>query len=199
MIYSNIYKYNDLELSDLINKLESFATHRSGKLKVIRSTTPSGISALFHEVFTIKVSLPYSGNTIEFHLSEINPFKGTVTFQRQSGFEFDIFIEGIYEKIMKLFGLQDIKVPNQIINNKYIVQSNNKSLLNTILNENCQSYLLYNKVNNLTLKNINKQATLSTLSIFNELDIKNFEMVYNIFINIIDIVNMDHNNTKLQE
>jgi len=79
--------------------------------------------------------LPYKNHKLIITESDTKPLKFEINFKLIKNFEFNISWEDGIEKILKIFGKQDIKTDNKRFDNKYLIQSNNPELIINILNK----------------------------------------------------------------
>jgi hypothetical protein len=56
--------------------------------------------------------------------------------------KFKLFKKGVISLVMKLFGMQDIKIGSEEFDREFIIQSNSKSMITEVLTENIQKLLL---------------------------------------------------------
>jgi viroplasmin and RNaseH domain-containing protein len=72
---------------------------------------------------------------VVFTESDTRPLRSEITMDLKTKFELSISWEGSVEKIMKIFGSQDIQIGNQAFDKKYLIQSNNSSQTISVLRD----------------------------------------------------------------
>ena len=113
---------------DVLDKKELWkiiAEKLGGKFK-IKQTISRDISTLILEI-------PYKNQKLVLSESDTRPLKSEINIDLKTKFELSISWEGGIEKIMKIFGSQDIQIGNQKFDKKYLIQSNNSSQTISIL------------------------------------------------------------------
>jgi hypothetical protein len=118
------------EYKDVLAKKElwkEIAKKLNGEFK-IKQTISRDISTLILEI-------PYKNQMVVFTESDTRPLRSEITMDLKTKFELSISWEGSVEKIMKIFGSQDIQIGNQAFDKKYLVQSNNSSQTISVLRD----------------------------------------------------------------
>jgi len=118
------------EYKDVLAKKElwkEIAKKLKGEFK-IKQTISRDISTLILEI-------PYKNQMVVLTESDTRPLKSKIDMNLTDPFEFSISWEGGVEKIMKIFGSQDIQIGNQEFDKKYLIQSNNSQRTTAILRD----------------------------------------------------------------
>ncbi|MFC2097248.1 hypothetical protein ACFLSI_02820 [Bacteroidota bacterium] len=84
------------------------------------------------EAETLILKIPYKKVQIELIETDTKPLKFYFDINFLSKFEFNISWEDTIEKILKIFGRQDIIVGEEKFDRKYLIQSNNEDILKNI-------------------------------------------------------------------
>ncbi len=87
------------------------------------------------DINTLILEIPYKNQLVVLTESDTRPLKSEINMELKEPFEFSISWEGGVEKIMKIFGSQDIQIGNQAFDKKYFIQSNNSQRTTAILSE----------------------------------------------------------------
>lgn len=74
------------------------------------------------EVESLMLLIPYKRYSIKFTESDTHPLKISCKLEVNQLFEFSVSYEDSMEKLLKLFGHQDIQVGDEIFDKKYLVQ-----------------------------------------------------------------------------
>jgi len=117
-IYKDVYSKKDLwqELADLFK----------GKFK-IKQTISKDINSL-------ELEIQYKNHKLLLTETDTKPLKFEIELSLNQKFEFNISWEDSVERILKLFGQQDIKTGDKEFDKKYLIQSNNPDLTSKFLN-----------------------------------------------------------------
>ncbi len=118
------------EYKDVLDKKELWkiiAEKLNGEFK-IKQTISRDISTLILEI-------PYKNQMVILTESDTRPLKSEINMDLNTKFEFGISWEGGVERIMKIFGSQDIQIDHQVFDKKYLIQSNNSQRTITILRD----------------------------------------------------------------
>jgi predicted lactoylglutathione lyase len=93
------------------------------------------------------LNIPYKQNTIEFTESDTHPLIIECTLKANTEFEFMISFEDTIEKLLKIFGQQDIEIGDKLFDDKYLIKEKNTKHITHILSENqIKTILLKNNV-----------------------------------------------------
>ena len=79
------------------------------------------------------LQIPYKQYLIEFTESDSHPLKINCKMETNHKFEFSISYEDTIEKLLKLFGQQDIQVGDEIFDKKYLIQGKDPDLIKAML------------------------------------------------------------------
>jgi len=120
-IKGQVYK-NVLEKRELWSKI---AEKLNGKFKIKQTVS--------RDISTFILEIPYKNHTIVLSESDTKPLKSEIDLDLKEKFEFSISWEGSIEKLMKIFGSQDIQIGSQEFDNKYLIQSNNTQQTRVVL------------------------------------------------------------------
>ena len=118
------------EYKDVLAKKElwkEIAKKLKGEFK-IKQTVSRDISTLILEI-------PYKNQMVVLTESDTRPLRSEINMDLKTKFELSISWEGSVEKIMKIFGSQDIQIGNQAFDKKYLIQSNNSSQTISVLRD----------------------------------------------------------------
>lgn|GEM_PF-938261 len=95
----------------------------------------------------LTLQIPYKQYMIEFSESDTHPLKIDATLRANRDFEFIISYEDAIEKLLKLFGQQDVEVGDKAFDNKYLIKEKNTNFIGHILSEEgIKTILLKNNV-----------------------------------------------------
>ena len=81
------------------------------------------------------LEIPYKQYIVEFTESDTQPLKIKCKLNVNHKFEFSISYEDRIEKLLKLFGQQDIQIGDEIFDKKYLIQGNDIDLIKKVLNK----------------------------------------------------------------
>jgi hypothetical protein len=118
------------EYKDVLAKKElwkEIAKKLKGEFK-IKQTISRDISTLILEI-------PYKNQMVVLTESDTRPLRSEINMDLKTKFELSISWEGSVEKIMKIFGSQDIQIGNHEFDKKYLIQSNNSSQTISVLRD----------------------------------------------------------------
>ena len=79
------------------------------------------------------LQIPYKQYLIEFTESDAHPLKINCKLDANHKFEFSISYKDTIDKLLTLFGQQDIPVGDEIFDKKYLIQGKDSDLIKTIL------------------------------------------------------------------
>lgn len=151
---------------------KDLANELNGKF-IIKQTVSKDLEILI-------LQIPYKQYLIEFTESDTHPLKINCKLEANHKFEFYISYEDTIEKLLKLFGQQDIQVGDEVFDKKYLIQGKDAGLITDlltkseikaiILSNNVFSYnCIYDKRDNtiqlssLVSRTINSKSELSEL------------------------------------
>jgi hypothetical protein len=117
-IYKDIFSKKDLwkKLAELYN----------GKFKIKQTITK--------DINSLRLEIPYKKHNVVLTETDTKPLKFETELRLNRNFEFNISWEDSVERILKLFGKQDIKVGDKEFDKKYLIQSNDPELTSRLLN-----------------------------------------------------------------
>ncbi len=81
------------------------------------------------------LQIPYKQYMVEFSESDTHPLKIETTLSANRDFEFMISFEDSIEKLLKLFGQQDIEIGDEVFDKKYLIEEKNTNFIGQILSE----------------------------------------------------------------
>jgi len=120
-IKGQVYK----NVSEKKNIWKDIAEKLDGNFK-IKQTVSKDLTSFILEI-------PYKNQRIILTETDTKPLKSEINLNLKENFEFSISWEGGIEKIMKIFGSQDIKIGFSEFDKKYLIQSNNSKRTTEIL------------------------------------------------------------------
>ena len=85
------------------------------------------------DIESLILKIPYKQYIIEFTESDTRPLKINCKLKANSKFEFFVSYEDNIEKLLKLFGQQDIQVGDKTFDDKYLIQGGNSDLIKKLL------------------------------------------------------------------
>lgn len=95
----------------------------------------------------LSLQIPYKQNLVEFTESNTHPLKISCKLGASRKFEFSISYEDTVEKLLKLFGQQDIQIGDEVFDKKYLIQGKDAGLVTDLLaNGKIKAILLSNNV-----------------------------------------------------
>jgi len=118
------------DYKDVLSKKELWkliAEKLNGEFKIKQTVS--------RDINTLILEIPYKNQLVILTESDTRPLKSEINMDLIEPFEFSISWEGGIEKIMKIFGSQDIQIGDQAFDKKYFIQSNNSQRTTTILSE----------------------------------------------------------------
>jgi len=117
-IYKDVFSKKDLweKLAELYN----------GKFKMQQTISK--------DITSFRLEIPYKNHNVVLTETDTKPLKFEMELRLNRNFEFNISWEDSVERILKLFGKQDIKVGDKEFDNKYLIQSNDPELTSKFLN-----------------------------------------------------------------
>jgi len=114
----------------------------------------------------LTLQIPYKQYMIEFSESDTHPLKIESILRANRDFEFTISFEDTIEKLLKLFGQQDIEIGDKSFDNKYLIKEKNTNYIGHILSEEgVKAILLRNNVFSFGCNFQKKDNTLQLLSL----------------------------------
>ena len=84
-------------------------------------------------LITMVLSIPYGGHKIVVTESDTKPLKFESEFQLNTEFEFVLGPEDGIERVLKVFGKQDVIIGNREFDKKFMIQSSNPDLIKRVL------------------------------------------------------------------
>ncbi|MEI6089399.1 MAG: hypothetical protein WCR42_03015 [bacterium] len=144
------------------------------------------------EIFNLKV--PYEDVVIEFTESDTKPLKVYCEIESEKDISFSISIEDIFEKILKVFGQQDIKLNDPAFDKKYLVKGNDEKLTIDIINyKNVKELILKTNIFSVTCEHNKKNRKLQISSLVGRSVNSKEEMkdIYSMIKSIIEKVNIE--------
>lgn len=95
----------------------------------------------------LTLQIPYKHYMIEFSESDTHPLKIESNLMANCDFEFMISFEDTLEKLLKVFGQQDIEVGDKSFDDRYLIKEKNTNFIRQILSEeSVKTILLKNNV-----------------------------------------------------
>ena len=179
----------DQTYKDVIKKIEvwqDLESAYSGKLKIKRTRTD--------HLITLVLNVPYKDQEIILTESDTKPLKFEVELQLNTEFEFVLGPEDSIERILKVFGKQDVMIGNTGFDKKYMIQSSNPELVKRVLHpRSINQGILEHKLSSISLQN-RKKAGLSKLLLVKDRNTKSREVISSIIQLICTIIDsMDKN------
>ncbi len=105
---------------------EEFAIEIKGKFKVLHTVS--------RDIQIFELSIPFRESKIKFNESDTHPFKVFCEIKSNKDINFSVSKEDVFEKILKIFGQQDIQLNDPEFDKKYIIKGNNVEITVEILN-----------------------------------------------------------------
>jgi hypothetical protein len=116
------------------------------------------------EIFNLKI--PYKNVLNEFTESDTQPLKVYCEIESEKDISFSISIEDVFEKMLKVFGKQDIKLNDPLFDKKYLVKGNHEKLTIDIINyKNIKELILKTNVFSVTCEHNEKNRKLKITSL----------------------------------
>jgi hypothetical protein len=116
------------------------------------------------EIFNLKI--PYEDVVIEFTESDTQPLKVYCEIESEKDISFAISIEDVFEKMLKVFGQQDIRLNDPVFDEKYLVKGNDEKLTIDIINyKNIKELILKTNVFSITCEHNKKNRKLKITSL----------------------------------
>jgi hypothetical protein len=110
--------------------------------------------------------IPYKNYQIEFEESDSHPLKINCVLKARQKIEFYISFEDTIDKFMKLFGVQDIKIGDEIFDKTYLIEGPDSKIIARILSDNgLKTILLRNNVFSFNCSFQKKDDTLNLISL----------------------------------
>lgn len=117
-VYKDVYSKKDL-WKDLAKMFD-------GEFKIKQTISK--------DINSFQLEIPYKNHKIILTETDTKPLKFEMKLKLNRKFEFNISWEDSIERIMKIFGKQDIIIGNNEFDKKYIIQSNEPELITHLLN-----------------------------------------------------------------
>lgn len=114
---------------DVSGKMEfwsEMATEFNGDLKISQTVA--------RDLKILNLKIPFDGVVIEFIESDTHPLKVSCELASKKDIRFSLSIEDVFEKIMKVFGQQDIVLNDPVFDKRYLVKGKDENLTKEILN-----------------------------------------------------------------
>ncbi len=86
------------------------------------------------DLVSFRLEIPYKNHFIILTETDTKPLKLETELKLNRRFNFNISWEGVVERVMKIFGTQDITIGDKEFDRKYLIQSDNPELLSQFLN-----------------------------------------------------------------
>lgn len=80
-----------------------------------------------NELELLKITIPYQNLEIKLTESDTKPLKVGISFKSRTNYELIIGYEDFFEKLLKLLGKRDVEIGYEQFDEKYLVQSNDRS------------------------------------------------------------------------
>jgi hypothetical protein len=165
----------DQTYKDVIKKIEvwqDLESTYSGKLRIKRTKTD--------HLITLILNVLYKDHEIILTESDTKPLKFEVEFQLNTDFEFVLGPQDSIERILKVFGKQDVMIGNAEFDKKYMIQSSNPELVKRVLHPiSINQGILKHKLSSISLQ-YQKKTELSKLLLVKDRNTKSGEVVSNI-------------------
>lgn len=81
----------------------------------------------------LTLQIPYKQHMVEFTESNTHPLKISCKMGANRKFEFSISYEDTIEKLLKLFGQQDIQIGDEVFDKRYLIQGKDASVVTDLL------------------------------------------------------------------
>jgi hypothetical protein len=128
-----------IDISVKRNFWRDMANELNGKF-IIKQTVSKDLEILI-------LQIPYKQYLIQFRESDTQPLKISCELEANQKFEFYISYEDTIEKLLKLFGQQDIQVGDEEFDKKYLIQGKDAGIIKDLFTKNeIKSILLSNNV-----------------------------------------------------
>ena len=128
-----------IDISKKRNFWKSLAEQFNGEFSV-KQTVSKDLETLF-------LKIPYQNYWIEFTESDTQPLKINCKLNVNCKFDFFISYEDTIEKLLKIFGSQDIQVGDDVFDKKYLIQGETPDSIKKILmKDRIKTILLSNNV-----------------------------------------------------
>jgi hypothetical protein len=109
--------------------------------------------------------IPYKDEQIEFTESDAQPLKINCVLKAKLKLEFFISFEDFIEKLLKVFGQQDIQVGEDVFDKKYLIQGSDPEAIRNIMQPEVKAILLRNNVFSLNCTFQKNDNTLTLMSL----------------------------------
>jgi len=161
------------ELNQVILNWELISKEFNGKLKITKTTVdnrPLAYQAINSEnidriesvLYRLEIDIPFKGKFLRITTSETK----TPTFEyviHNSDFSFTISNEDYFERFLKLFGSNELQVGDFDFDKKYLLDTNNKSKLQSFLDIKIRDWL---KEQSICFFDLNTPKSKNKLSLY---------------------------------
>lgn len=147
-----------IDISKKMDFWQEFSDESEGVFKVKQTVSK--------DLESLTLQIPYKQYMIVFSESDTQPLKIESTLMANHDFEFSITFEDTIEKLLKLFGQQDIEIGDKDFDNKYLIKEKNTNFIGHILSEvGIKTILLKNNVFSFGCNYQKKENTLRLSSL----------------------------------
>ena len=85
------------------------------------------------DINSFRLEIPYKDHLLVLTETDTKPLKFETNIKLNREFEFNISLEDSMDRILKLFGKQDIQIGDEEFDKTYLIQSNNPEFITTLL------------------------------------------------------------------
>ena len=156
---------------------KTFAEKNLGKAETIGVGSFGNWSDPILRKFRLRI--PFSKGEIVFNTSEFKPLKITYQFSKDTDLEFLIYPEDFTDKIIKLFGCNEIEIDDDEFDEHFFIKSKHEIFIRKLLTPQKRKFLLNNYISNFKIQKTNKVDILELTIVINELELSEMELVLN--------------------
>lgn len=158
------FNYNPIELQIIRNNWREFAEKHKGNFKSeIGKSNDSFVGAgVEWEVLRFELAIEYKDSLIIFKVSETHPLKVRYDLTNESSFNFIIYLEDIFEKISKIFGMKEIELNKPEFDRKFIIKGNDERKIHKFFVNSIVEYFADKDISNFKLETTKGKSYLET-------------------------------------
>ena len=141
----------------------------------------------------LNLKIPYKNVVIELIESDAHPLKVSCELASKKDISFSLSIEDVFEKILKVFGQQDIVLNDPAFDKKYLVKGKDEHYTKEILNhENVKQLIMKTNIFSMICAYDKKKQTLNLMSLVGRTVHSKEEMkdILNLITSVIDKLKM---------
>ncbi len=147
------FNYNPIELQIIRNDWKEFAEKHNGNFKSVTGQSSDSFvgPGVDWEVLRFELAIEYKDSLIVFKVSETHPLKVRYNFNNETSFNFIIYLEDIFEKISKIFGMKEIELNKPEFDKKFIIKGSDERKIHKFFDNSIVEYFADKDISNFKL------------------------------------------------